>query len=290
MLQSLRLISLSNYVFVLEISQISGIVPNASMLITVVMRIVAVVGEKKRKGAGEDCPWNQALSGPNLLSKDKYFVPASFSQEFTWKMLLLSMKHSVHPPTFLPVQGCFYLWQTTKRSPLIFPPRASAASVSQHQGHKCLTWRYFLIFPPCEVPQQLLFPCLQVRTNLINCVSVTLHLPLPLLPVSSFFPHFLLSFPSLSTYHPSFSCYLFPSPSPTPGPTVIGIPSGSWDPYKHSRRGESEQGRVCVCVSERETWRQREKEKASKSIRWFIRALSHSGRCLVCLCLSNTLS
>lgn len=64
MLQSLRLISLSNYVFVLEISQISGIVQNASMLIMVVMRIVAVVGEKKnRKGAVEkDCRWNQKLS------------------------------------------------------------------------------------------------------------------------------------------------------------------------------------------------------------------------------------
>lgn len=43
MQRSLRLISLSNYVFVLEISQISGIVQNVSMLITVVMRIVAVV-------------------------------------------------------------------------------------------------------------------------------------------------------------------------------------------------------------------------------------------------------
>lgn len=44
MQQSLLLISLSNYVFVLEISQISGIAQNVSMLITVVMRIVAVVG------------------------------------------------------------------------------------------------------------------------------------------------------------------------------------------------------------------------------------------------------
>lgn len=49
MRRSLRLISLSNYVFVLEISQISGIVPNVSMLIMVVMRIVAVVGEERRE-------------------------------------------------------------------------------------------------------------------------------------------------------------------------------------------------------------------------------------------------
>lgn len=49
MRHSLRLISLSNYVFVLEISQISGIVQNVSMLIRVVMRIVAVVGEERIK-------------------------------------------------------------------------------------------------------------------------------------------------------------------------------------------------------------------------------------------------
>lgn len=46
MLRSLRLISLSNYVFVLEISQIGGIVENVSMLIMVVMRIVAMVEKK----------------------------------------------------------------------------------------------------------------------------------------------------------------------------------------------------------------------------------------------------
>lgn len=64
MQRSLRLISLSNYVFVLEISQISGIVQNVSMLIMVVMRIVAVVGEEKRKGRGKkkECHWNQKLS------------------------------------------------------------------------------------------------------------------------------------------------------------------------------------------------------------------------------------
>lgn len=57
MRQSLRLISLSNYVFVLEISQISGIAQNVSMLITVVMRIVAVAGGERRKGEKE-CRWN----------------------------------------------------------------------------------------------------------------------------------------------------------------------------------------------------------------------------------------
>lgn len=54
MRRSLRLISLSNYVFVLEISQISGIAQNVSMLIMVVMRIVAAVGgeRKEKKGGG----------------------------------------------------------------------------------------------------------------------------------------------------------------------------------------------------------------------------------------------
>lgn len=52
MLRSLRLISLSNYVFVLEISQISGIVENVSMLIMVVMRICCN-GRKERRG-GQD--------------------------------------------------------------------------------------------------------------------------------------------------------------------------------------------------------------------------------------------
>lgn len=68
MQRSLRLISLSNYVFVLEISQISGIVQNVSMLITVVMRIAAVIGEERRKGEGKkECCWNQKLSTDQIL-------------------------------------------------------------------------------------------------------------------------------------------------------------------------------------------------------------------------------
>lgn len=65
MQRSLRLISLSNYVFVLEISQISGIVQNVSVLIMVVMRIVAAVGEetKKKSDGAKGCHWTRKLLG-----------------------------------------------------------------------------------------------------------------------------------------------------------------------------------------------------------------------------------
>lgn len=106
----LRLISLSNYVFVLEISQISGIVQNVSMLIMVVMRIVVVVREEKVE---KECHWNRKLSVIQVLS--------ICSVWFTWKMLLLSVNHSVPPPP-TPLQGhTYFLWQTTKRSPFISP-------------------------------------------------------------------------------------------------------------------------------------------------------------------------
>lgn len=81
MQHSLRLISLSNYVFVLEISQISGIVQNASVLIMLVKRIVAVVGEKRRerekgkerrRGSGAE----KLLAVRSAFIKRKYLVMA----------------------------------------------------------------------------------------------------------------------------------------------------------------------------------------------------------------------
>lgn len=92
MQRSLRLISLSNYVFVLEISQISGIVLNVSMLIMVVMRIVAAVGKETRKGGAE-----RSVTGPNSSpwSKSLYLTQISgngrcstlaLSQEFAGGM------------------------------------------------------------------------------------------------------------------------------------------------------------------------------------------------------------
>lgn len=92
MQRSLRLISLSNYVFVLEISQISGIVLNVSMLIMVVMRIVAAVGKETRKGSA-----GRSVTGPNSSpwSKSLYLTQISgngrcstlaLSQEFAGGM------------------------------------------------------------------------------------------------------------------------------------------------------------------------------------------------------------
>lgn len=95
MRQSLRLISLSNYVFVLEISQISGIAQNVSMLITVVMRIVAVVGGEKRKGEKEF----RRNPEPSVV---QVFFTKHIAWRFTWKMSL----PSTPPPPPLPVQGC----------------------------------------------------------------------------------------------------------------------------------------------------------------------------------------
>lgn len=104
MQQSLRLISLSNYVFVLEISQISGIVQNVSMLIMVVMRIVAVVGEERRKRRER-----RSVTGTesSLRSKSLYQTRVFCStQEFARKMLLLSVKHCPPPPPhFFPSSG-----------------------------------------------------------------------------------------------------------------------------------------------------------------------------------------
>lgn len=128
----LRLISLSNYVFVLEISQISGIVQNVSMLIMVVMRIVVVVREEKVE---KECYWNRKLPVIQVLSICCLW--------FTWKMLLLSMKYSVSPP----FAGAHLFVADHKKVPFHFPPCASAASVSQHQGCNWLTWRHLLIFP-----------------------------------------------------------------------------------------------------------------------------------------------
>lgn len=104
MRQSLRLISLSNYVFVLEISQISGIAQNVSMLITVVMRIVAVVGGGRRKGEKE-CRWNPEPSLAQVLFHQTQGC-RSFAGRFTWK---ISLPSDSPPPSLFPVQGCPYL-------------------------------------------------------------------------------------------------------------------------------------------------------------------------------------
>lgn len=83
MQRSLRLISLSNYVFVLEISQISGIVQNVSMLIMVVMRIVAVVERREEKGREGVSLEPKPLHGPNPFIKYKYLVMGDVAPSFT---------------------------------------------------------------------------------------------------------------------------------------------------------------------------------------------------------------
>lgn len=82
MQRSLRLISLSNYVFVLEISQISGIVQNVSMLIMVVMRIVAVVGGEKRERERTSVIGTKSSLGPNSFIKYIYLVTGDVMPSF----------------------------------------------------------------------------------------------------------------------------------------------------------------------------------------------------------------
>ena len=79
MQRRLHLISLSNYVFVLEISQISGIARNVSALIKVVMRIVMVVGGRGRKrgrrtGERESCLQGLKFSVLGTDFSPDYFI------------------------------------------------------------------------------------------------------------------------------------------------------------------------------------------------------------------------
>lgn len=80
--------------FVLEISEISGIAQNVSMLITVVMRIVAVVGGEKRKGENE-CGWNPEPSVVQILFTKHKDIGAS-SGDSHGKCLF---RLPPHPPT-----------------------------------------------------------------------------------------------------------------------------------------------------------------------------------------------
>lgn len=88
--------------FVLEISEISGIAQNVSMLITVVMRIVAVVGGEKRKGEKE-CGWNPEPSVVQVFFTKHKDIGAS-SGDSHGKCLFRLPSPPPHPP--LPVQWC----------------------------------------------------------------------------------------------------------------------------------------------------------------------------------------
>lgn len=104
--RSLHLISLSNYVFVLEISQISGIVPNVSMLIRVVMRVCSGrrkvnVGLGRRWGRGEEvdggmchCRNRKHLVGLNPLYQSRGAVARKI---FPKKQKVLLLPQSTLP-------------------------------------------------------------------------------------------------------------------------------------------------------------------------------------------------
>lgn len=100
-----------------KFSQISGIVQNVSMLIMVVMRIVAAVGEEK--GSERVSLEPGALPGPDLLHKMQVFC--SIARQFTRKILLLSALHLLPCLHFLPVLGCFLFAADRKKVPFDFP-------------------------------------------------------------------------------------------------------------------------------------------------------------------------
>jgi len=119
---SLRLISLSNYVFVLEISQISGIVQNVSVLIMVVMRIVAAVEEKKRKGEGaKGCHWTRRLSnGLNLFIIYKYLDKGDAACRFIPQIQWEHFTFAGETPCSLPVLGLLLFLEDQKKGLLWF--------------------------------------------------------------------------------------------------------------------------------------------------------------------------
>lgn len=129
---------------------------------------------------------------------------------------------------------CEVLQHQCNTPPLTPPPPPSTPS----RHHSC----FFFLFswPPTEDKHSVLraneppslSPLLLSSPLALLCLSLPPPLPycLPITPPSPRHPL------SLSQLPPPPS----PPPRPTPGPTVIGIPSGSWDPYKQSRRGESE--------------------------------------------------
>lgn len=97
----------------MEISQISGIVPNVSMLIKVVMRIVVAVGEKERR-KGRNCVTGpeKLPSGLDPLYRVQMFLNGEIQRFFhKEKMFPLPAKHPVPPLC----RSSRYFWQTTKK-------------------------------------------------------------------------------------------------------------------------------------------------------------------------------
>lgn len=192
-----------------------------------------------------------------------------------------------------------------RKVPFDFPSLCvSCRSVREHQGCKCLTWRCFLIFPPREVPLDRewgppsLFFLLAISYNtrvfllvtkwreggtsvlhhLPACALFSLCMASPLSFLTSFFS------PSLSLlFIQSLFLSLIHS-SPHLGPTVIGIPSGSWDPYKHSRQRERARARQSVCEEEKDMQAERKRKPASQYAGSLEHWVTVAAASFVCVC------
>lgn len=142
----------------------------------------------------------------------------------------------------LPVQTASISGRPQKET--LFLSGATVIGVSWHQTCWCLTRGHFLIFPPCEAPQYQGWRW--TSASVVLLLAPKWGQAPGRRPKLLLFPPMLPSLPAHSCFITplSLSLFLSPSASPTPGPTVIGIPSGSWDPYKHSRHRErgSERG------------------------------------------------
>lgn len=193
-----------------------------------------------------------------------------------------------------------------KKVPFDFPSLCvSCRSVREHQGCKCLTWRCFLIFPPREVPLHqewgppppLFFfsspsattpGCFSWwpsggggRASCITCQRAR-YFPSAWLLLFLSLLHFSLPLSLSFSYSPSFSLS-FTLP-PHLGPAVIGIPSGSWDPYKHSRQRERARARQSVCEEEKDMQAERKRKPASQYAGSLEHWVTVAAASFVCVC------
>lgn len=117
-----------------------------------------------------------------------------------------------------------------------------------------------------------------VLHHLPACTLFSLCMASPLSFLTSFFS------PSLSLlFIQSLFLSLIHS-SPHLGPTVIGIPSGSWDPYKHSRQRERARARQSVCEEEKDMQAERKRKPASQYAGSLEHWVTVAAASFVCVC------